>query len=85
MAGVAVKDAADLGVQRVAGYSSQIRPLAEDCDGWLREGYRVAVLCGGVARGQRLAAALEEHDVAASFAEKIDKLPEECVQVLPAR
>lgn len=83
MAGVAVKDAADLGVQRVAGYSSQIRPLAEDCDGWLREGYRVAVLCGGVARGQRLAAALEEHDVAASFAEKIDKLPEECVQVLP--
>ena len=46
-------------------------------------GYRVAVLCGGVARGQRLAAALEEHDVAASFAEKIDKLPEECVQVLP--
>ena len=44
MAGVAVKDAADLGVQRVAGYSSQIRPLAEDCDGWLREGYRVAVL-----------------------------------------
>ena len=83
MAGVAVKDAADLGVQRVAGYSSQIRPLAEDCDGWLREGYRVAVLCGGVARGQRLAAALEEHDVAAAFAEKIDKLPEECVQVLP--
>ncbi len=83
MAGVAVKDAADLGVQRVAGYSSQLRPLAEDCDGWLREGYRVAVLCGGVARGQRLAAALEEHDVAASFAEKIDKLPEECVQVLP--
>ena len=83
MAGVAVKDAADLGVQRVAGYSSQIRPLAEDCDGWLREGYRVAVLCGGVARGQRLAAALEEHDVAASFAEKIDKLPEKCVQVLP--
>ena len=83
MAGVAVKDAADLGVQRVAGYSSQIRPLAEDCDGWLREGYRVAVLCGGVARGQRLAAALEEHDVAASFAEKIDKLPDECVQVLP--
>ena len=52
MAGVAVKDAADLGVQRVAGYSSQIRPLAEDCDGWLREGYRVAVLCGGVARGR---------------------------------
>lgn len=83
MAGVKVRDAADLGVQRVAGYSSQIRPLAEDCDGWLREGYRVAVLCGGVARGQRLAASLMEHDVAAKFAEECSELPTNCVQVLP--
>lgn len=83
LGGVHVSDAADLGVQRVAGYSSQLRPLAEDCDGWLREGYRVALLCGGVARGQRLAQSLSEHGVSAVFCEAPGALPEGLVQVLP--
>lgn len=83
MAGVPVRDAVTLNVQRVAGYSSQLRPLAEDCDGWLREGCRIAVLCGGVARGQRLANSLQEYDVSATFSEHPDTLPENCIQVLP--
>ena len=83
MGGVKVRDAVDLGVQRIAGYSSQVRPLADDCDGWLNEGLRVAVLCGGVARGQRLCKGLADLDCRSDFAEEVETLPADRVQILP--
>ena len=83
LGGVQVKDAADIRAQRVAGYSSQMRDLAADCFGWLQQGMKVAVLCGGVARGQRLCKALQELDVTCRFDEEVMALPKGCVQVLP--
>lgn len=83
LGGVQVKDAIDLGAQRVTGYGSQMRELAEDCTKWLKDGLRIAVLCGGVARGQRLCRSLTELNVTARFDEEVTSLPESCVQVLP--
>ena len=83
LGGVQVKDAIDLHVQRASTYASHMKDLAADCSAWLKEGVRIAVLCGGVARGQRLRQALAEQDVPARFDETISALPQNVVQVLP--
>jgi len=74
MGGLHPVDAIDLQVRGVAGYSSQVKLLAEDCEEWLREGWRVAILSGGVARGKRLAQALGELSSPATFAEELHNL-----------
>ncbi|MBQ8201295.1 MAG: transcription-repair coupling factor [Clostridia bacterium] len=83
LGGVRVQDAVDLRVERINGYSGQVRPLAEDCTQWLKAGYRVALLCGGVARGQRLCKSLTELHIAARFDEEVNTLPANVAQVLP--
>ncbi|MBQ7849677.1 MAG: transcription-repair coupling factor [Clostridia bacterium] len=83
MGGVQVKDAVNLGVERATTYGSQMKELAEDCRLWLQEGLRVAVLCGGVARGQRLRSALNDLDAPTRFDESVVILPKGTVQVLP--
>ncbi len=83
LGGVRVQDAVDLKVERIAGYSGQVRPLAEDCTAWLKAGYRVALLCGGVARGQRLCKSLTELHIPARFDEEVAQLPDNVAQVLP--
>ncbi|MBR4457889.1 MAG: transcription-repair coupling factor [Clostridia bacterium] len=55
----------------LAGYGSQLRTLADDIRQWHEKTWRVALLSGGVARGQRLAASLAEAGVNAEFDEKL--------------
>ncbi len=83
MGGLRVGDAIDLKVERINTYAGQLRPMAEDCRRWLAEGMSVAVLCGGVARGQRLCQSLTELDTPAVFDEDGEKLVSGKVTVLP--
>ncbi len=83
LGGVQVKDAVDLHARQVSTYASHMKDMATDCTEWLRQGIRVAVLCGGVARGQRLCQALQEQDIPVRFDETVETLPETAVQVLP--
>ncbi len=83
LGGVKVQDAIDLHVERVQGYSGQVKLLAEDCKDWIAAGHRIALLCGGVARGQRLEHSLRELEVAAAFAEECADLSAGRVTILP--
>ena len=49
------------------GYQGNLKELARDLDKWREEKWRVALLSGGVARGQRLSRLLFEQDSAAPF------------------
>ncbi|MDR3051954.1 MAG: transcription-repair coupling factor [Oscillospiraceae bacterium] len=51
------------------GYQGQMKELIRDIARWQQEGWRVALLSGGVARGQRLAQTLLEHDAVVPFVE----------------
>ena len=84
MGGVNPVDAIDLGCKGVAGYSSQLKPLAEDCNAWRGQGWTVALLSGGVARGKRLAQGLTELEVPAVFTEADAPLAPGTVTILPA-
>ena len=53
-----------------AGYQSNLRELARDIGKWRKDGWRIALMAGGVARGQRLERNLEELDCAAVFWEE---------------
>ena len=55
-------------------YQGNPRELARDLHKWREEGWRVALLAGGVARGQRLNKLLFEQDVDAPF---LDPAPEQ--------
>ena len=81
--GVQADETFELQAKSVTAYSSHMKDLGTDCTEWLEQGVRVAVLCGGVARGQRLCQALAEQDVSARFDEQITALPEKVIQVLP--
>ena len=59
-----VYDAKALGL---TGYHGQVRALREDLGAWLQKGWRVLLLSGGEARGQRLSESLKELGVAARF------------------
>ncbi|MDD6051890.1 MAG: transcription-repair coupling factor [Clostridiales bacterium] len=83
LGGVRVQDAIDLKAERVQGYSGQIKLLAEDCREWLDAGHRVALLCGGVARGQRLENSLREMELSVRFTEDGADFPKGRVTILP--
>ena len=51
----------------LTGYGGQIRNLKNDLSGWREKGYRVLLLSGGEARGQRLAETLGEMGEKARF------------------
>ncbi|MCL2545551.1 MAG: DEAD/DEAH box helicase, partial [Clostridia bacterium] len=52
-----------------AGYQGQLRELARDVARWQADGYRVVLLSGGAARGQRLAESLLEAGAIVPFAD----------------
>ena len=83
LGGVRVQDAIDLKAGRVQGCGGQLRTLAEDCEKWIAAGHRIALLCGGVARGQRIEHSLRELDVPAQFVEEGATLQPGKVIVLP--
>ena len=67
----------------ISGYRSQLRLLKKDMEGWRGKGYRVFLLSGGTARGQRLAESLGELGEKARFSEEaMEVAPGEAV-VLP--
>ncbi|MGI6238872.1 MAG: transcription-repair coupling factor [Christensenellales bacterium] len=53
------------------GYQTNVKELARDIKRLAGEGWRIALLAGGAARGQRLMSALAQFDVAAQYAEVI--------------
>ena len=57
--------------RNATGYSSNIKELARDLSAWQRDGWRVALLAGGKARGERLEKALEGQEFVARFTEEI--------------
>ncbi len=67
-----------------AGYTGQLRELAQDVARWQADGNRVVLLSGGAARGQRLAESLLEAGAIVPFAEAHEKplIPGEAV-ILP--
>ena len=74
LGGVKTETALDLGCKGVAGYQGQLKPLAEDCIAWRRQGWCVALLSGGVARGKRLTQSLNELNSPANFFEDAHNL-----------
>ncbi len=83
LGGIQPENVINLNADRVGTYSNQLRPLAEDCTGWLKAGYRLALLSGGVARGERLANSLNELHLPTVFQEQAQGLPDNKVLVLP--
>ncbi len=83
LGGLRTQDAIDLGCKGVAGYQSQLKLLAEECITWRRQGWCVALLSGGVARGKRLAQALNELESPAVFSESTNNLIRGEALVLP--
>ncbi len=53
--------------RNATGYSSNIKELANDLREWKEKGWRVALLAGGNARGERLQKALESQEFIARF------------------
>ncbi len=83
MGGVSPEVVLNLESAGIAGYSSQLKLLAEDCRRWLGAGRTVALLSGGVARGRRLCQSLEEMEIPARFEEDPGTLAPAAVTVLP--
>ncbi|MDO4357861.1 MAG: CarD family transcriptional regulator, partial [Clostridia bacterium] len=66
-------------------YGGNVRELALDLKNWVEDGWRIVLLSGGVARGQRLEKALENQAVYASFSESApDVLEPQEIIILPA-
>ena len=57
--------------RNATGYQTNIKELARDLEKWIADGWRVALLSGGVARGQRLESALKQHAISAPYAEAV--------------
>ncbi len=83
LGGLKPQQALNLDSQGLPGYGSQMKLLAEDCRRYLKDNYAVALLSGGVARGRRLAASLEEFGVSARFDEEMQRVSPGEVTILP--
>ena len=71
-------------MRNATGYQTNVKELARDVELWKEQGYCIALLAGGVARGQRLEKALAEQGVRAVFSEKIpDVLTPGTPEILP--
>ena len=83
MGGIRPEVTLNLNSQGIAGYGSQVRPLAQDCANWLEKGWTVALLTGGVSRGKRLLQSLGEQDIKAVLNEEDLRLTPGKVTLLP--
>ena len=74
MGGIRTQHVADVGSTGVSGYQGQPKLLAEDCRRWLESGCTVALLAGGVARGNRLCDSLKELKLKPQFVENAGEI-----------
>lgn len=66
------------------GYSGNIKELARDIEKWKTDGWRVALLAGGVARGKRLSASLmEQNEIVSLYEEQPSTLTPGLPVILP--
>jgi transcription-repair coupling factor (superfamily II helicase) len=63
-------------------YRGDSEAAVGDVAGWLREGWRVAIVTEGVGLARRVVEQLGEHDVAALYVEDLSKAPEPSVAVV---
>ncbi|MBQ9950757.1 MAG: transcription-repair coupling factor [Clostridia bacterium] len=68
--------------RNATGYQSNIKELARDLESWKKDGWRVALLAGGKARGERLEKALEGQEFIAKYSEEIPGTLESGVPVI---
>lgn len=83
LGGVKVSDAISLNGQATVGYLSKVRELAEDAKRFQQSGATVAILSGGVARGRRLSANMQEAGCPAQLEESPLTLRPGQVTILP--
>ncbi len=83
LGGVQTQKVFSLEATSLSGYASQVRTLAEDVRIWLERGDTVALLTGGVSRGERLRASLSELSVPCLAPEDAKALSPGTVTLLP--
>lgn len=76
------KDLVKLEGRGATGYSGNMKELARDIGTWKKDGWRVALMAGGVARGQRLARSLMDEDAVVPFLEAPPEALEKGVPVI---
>ena len=62
MAGLTPQAAIPFAGQGLSRYQNRFRELAGDVRAWSKEGWSIAVLCGGASRADRMQRGLNEHD-----------------------
>ncbi|MBR0464792.1 MAG: DEAD/DEAH box helicase, partial [Clostridia bacterium] len=65
------------------GYQSNMKELAREIRQWKKDGWRVAILAGGAARGQRLSRTLDELGAPIPYAGDVDALKPGQPLILP--
>ena len=70
-----VQTEVDLGGQPLGSYSGRIRDMCRDVQNWMMAGWRVAVLAGGKARGERMCQSFGDEGIEASFDEHCMQAP----------
>ena len=65
------------------GYQANMRELAREIKQWKHDGWRVAILSGGTARGQRLSRTLDELNCPVPYADEADTLTPGQPLILP--
>ena len=69
MGGIRPQSLIEMNGLSVSGYQSQMKEMAADLKRWTADGWRIALLSGGVARGERLLQTLGENGIGARFDE----------------
>ena len=57
--------------RNATGYQTNVRELARDLKKWMDEGWRVALMAGGTARGQRLESALDQQELSVPYTDEV--------------
>ena len=74
MGGFVPKDVVQIEGMGASSYQGQLKELCADLQRWRQDGWRVALLSGGVARGQRLLASLAELGASCAFREQGEQI-----------
>lgn len=71
----------DIGGRSIGSYSGRTKEMCRDIRKWMENQWRVIVLSGGTARGQRIQQSFEEEDILADFDDSGESVPSagECV------